>query len=83
MTKKKKADFEAKLAELEGIVGKLDSEELPLEHAIEAYEAGVTLSRELNKTLEEAQRKIEILTQTARGEYQAEPFEDEESDVTG
>ena len=47
-------------------------------HVIE----GISLP-ELNKTLEEAQRKIEILTQTARGEYQAEPFEDEESDVTG
>ena len=83
MTKKKKPDFEAKLAELEAIVAKLDSEELPLEQAIAAYEAGVTLSRDLNKTLEEAQRKIEILTQTARGELRAEPFEDEDADHVG
>lgn len=80
MTRKKKPDFETKLAELETIVRKLDTEELPLEQAIEAYEAGVKLSGELNKTLEEAQQKVEILTQTARGEYRTEPFDEEDGD---
>ena len=53
---------------------------MPLEKAIEAYEAGVKLSFGLNKTLEGAQRKIEILTQTARGEYRAESFDEEADD---
>ena len=78
MARKKKAGFEEKLAELETIVEKLDGDDLPLEQAIEAYEAGVKLSLELNKTLDEAQRKIEILTETARGEMVAEPFEEDD-----
>ena len=77
MAKKKEPTFEEQLGELESIVGRLDNEELPLEEAIKAYETGVKLSFSLNKTLEGAQRKIEILTQTARGEYRAEPFDEE------
>lgn len=78
MAPKKKQTFEKQLADLETIVAKLDNEELPLEQAIEAYEAGVKLSVTLNKTLEEAQRKIEILTLSARGEYDTRDFEEGE-----
>ncbi len=74
--KKKEPTFEEQLAQLENIVRELDSDELPLEKAITAYERGVNLSLVLNKTLEEAQRKIEVLTQTARGDYQAQPIEE-------
>ena len=74
---RKKDSFEHQLAALEAIVAELDEEDVPLERAIEAYEAGVTLSVTLNKTLEEAQRKIEILTRSARGEFEAQPFEEE------
>jgi len=80
MAKKKEPAFEAQLAQLEEIVQKLDAEELPLEEAIAAYEQGVKLSFSLNKTLEEAQRKIEILTQDADGEYQTQPLEEDEGD---
>jgi len=77
MAKKKEPTFEEELAQLEEIVRGLDAEELPLEKAIESYESGVKLSFKLNKTLEEAQRKIEILTRTARGELEPKPFEEE------
>ena len=80
MAKKKGPSFEQQLATLESIVRKMDGEELPLEDAIEAYEAGVKLSFELNQTLEKAQRKIEILTKTAQGAYRAEPFDEEDND---
>ena len=75
---KKEKTFEQELAQLEDIVRQLDAEDLPLEKAIDSYEAGVKLSFKLNKTLEEAQRKIEVLTRTARGEYEAEPFNEDE-----
>jgi exodeoxyribonuclease VII small subunit len=71
----KTTSFEEQLAGLEAIVKELDSDELPLEQAIAAYERGVKLSAALNKTLEEAQRKIEVLTRNADGEVVAEPFE--------
>ncbi len=76
MAKKKEPAFEEQLAQLEGIVRELDSDELPLEQAIASYEKGVKLSFALNKTLEEAQRKIEVLTRTAQDDYRAEPFEE-------
>ncbi len=76
MNKKKDAGFEEQLAQLEEIVARLDSEELPLEKAIEAYESGIRLSLALNKTLDEAQRKVEMLTRNARGELEAKPFDE-------
>ena len=78
MTKKKEPAFETQLAQLEEIVRELDAEELPLEKAIQAYEKGVKLSLALNKTLEDAQRKIEMLTQTAHGQYATQPVEEEQ-----
>ncbi len=68
--------FEEQLAQLEQVVSELDAEDLPLEKAINAYEKGVRLSLALNKTLAQAQQRIEILTQTANGEMVPVPFED-------
>ena len=76
MTKKKEATFEQQLAQLEEVVREMDSDEIPLEKAILSYEKGVKLSLALNKTLEEAQRKIEVLMQTARGQYETRPLEE-------
>lgn len=80
MPARKKDSFETQLAALEAIVAELDEEDVPLERAIEAYEAGVMLSVTLNKTLEEAQRKIEILTRNARGEFESQPFDEDENE---
>ncbi len=44
------------------------------------FEEGVTLSRECQKQLEEAEGRIEILLKKADGKIAAQPFEaDEES----
>ena len=59
-------DFEAALAELEGIVKKLEDGDLPLEKSLELYERGVQLSRFCHSKLEEAERRLEILNE--RGE---------------
>jgi exodeoxyribonuclease VII small subunit len=73
---KKPTDFETALKELEGIVAQLEDGDLPLERALELFERGVTLSRECQKRLEEAERKVEILLKNARGEYEPHPFEE-------
>ena len=83
MSEEQEPSFEVQLANLEDIVQALDAEDLPLEKAIALYEKGVTLSFSLNKTLEEAQRKIEILTKNARGEMTAEPFGEDETHGDG
>jgi exodeoxyribonuclease VII small subunit len=59
-------DFEAAIAELEGIVRKLEEGDLPLEGSLKLYERGVQLSRYCHARLEDAERRIELLNE--RGE---------------
>lgn len=68
--------FEASLAELEGIVEQLEAGDLPLERSLELFEQGVRLSRECQKRLETAERKVEVLIKGSNGAYEAEAFED-------
>lgn len=73
--------FEEQLQQLEEIVRKLDAEDVPLEEAIQHYEAGVKISAKLNDVLDAAQRRVEILS-NKNGDTQAEPFPEEEIDPT-
>jgi exodeoxyribonuclease VII small subunit len=59
-------DFEAALTELDTLVKKLEDGDLSLEQSLALYERGVQLSRFCHARLEEAERRIEILTD--RGE---------------
>ena len=68
-------DFEAAIAELEGIVKKLEEGDMALDASLKLYERGVQLSRFCHARLEEAERRIEVLNE--RGELK--PFtEDKE-----
>ncbi|MBI1874312.1 MAG: exodeoxyribonuclease VII small subunit [Acidobacteria bacterium] len=71
MTEATIKDFEAAIAELEGIVKRLEEGDLPLEQSLELYERGVQLSRFCHARLEEAERRIEILDE--RGELRPAP----------
>ncbi len=64
-------DFEAAIAELEGIVRKLEEGEQALEDSLKLYERGVQLSRFCHARLEEAERRIEVLNE--RGELKPAP----------
>lgn len=55
------ASFETALEQLEGTVARLEEGEMPLEEALELFESGVRLSRQCATTLEDAERRIEIL----------------------
>jgi len=66
--------FEAALASLEGVVARLENGDMPLEAALEAFEAGVKLSRQCAATLDAAERRIEILV-AERGGVRVEPFD--------
>ena len=67
--------FETSLAELEQIVGKLESGDLPLEESLELFEKGIKLSRECRTRLTNAERRIEILIRDANGEIGVEEFD--------
>jgi len=67
--------FETSLAELEQIVGKLESGDLPLEESLDLFEKGIKLSRECRTRLTNAERRIEILMKDADGNLAAEEIE--------
>ncbi|HMG34665.1 MAG TPA: exodeoxyribonuclease VII small subunit [Blastocatellia bacterium] len=72
--------FEASLDELERIVKQLEAGDLPLEASLELFEQGVKLSRDCQKRLDEAERKVEILLRSTDGTYKPAPFEESESE---
>ncbi len=55
------ASFETALKELEQIVTRLESGELPLEDALNAFEQGVQLARQGQQTLQQAEQRVQIL----------------------
>lgn len=73
----KKPEFERSLARLEEVVRRLESPQLGLDEAMKLFEEGVTLSRECQKQLEEAEGRVEILLKKADGKLAAEPFDPE------
>lgn len=70
--------FEAAMKRLEEIVSRMESGDIPLEESLKLFEEGIKLSKELDKTLEEAERRVELLVKDERG-LKVEPFEDDEA----
>ena len=56
-------DFEAALAELEELVGRMESGSLSLEESLAAFERGIKLTRECQSALRSAELRIKALTQ--------------------
>jgi exodeoxyribonuclease VII small subunit len=55
--------FELSLAQLEELVGQLESGDLPLDAALRSFEQGVRLTRECQMALSAAQQKVQLLMQ--------------------
>jgi exodeoxyribonuclease VII small subunit len=70
----RKGDFEKSLTRLEEVVKRMEGPDLSLDEAMKLFEEGVTLSRECQKQLEEAEGRVEILLKKADGKIVAEPF---------
>ena len=60
-SKKNSKSIETRLSELEALLKELESGDLELDQALKKFEQGVKLSRECQKTLEDAEMKIKIL----------------------
>ncbi len=60
-TTKKAPDFEAALKELEQLVETLEQGELSLDESLKQFERGIQLTRSCQKTLKEAEQKVQIL----------------------
>ena len=72
-----KANFEDNMENLEKIVTELENGDLNLDESISKFEEGIKISKECNKILEEAEKKITILLEKD-GELKEENFETEE-----
>lgn len=62
-----KLTFEESLEELESIVEAMEEGEVPLADALAKYERGVTLIKRCRLLLDEAEKKIELLTEDGKG----------------
>ena len=73
MRNNKAPDFEEALAELEGLVERLERGDLPLDEALKTFERGVELTRHCQASLKSAQQKVEILLKRGSS-TEIEPF---------
>jgi exodeoxyribonuclease VII small subunit len=55
------SSLEKSLSDLEAVVEKLESGDLPLEQALKEFERGVKLTRQCQTALKDAEQKVEIL----------------------
>jgi exodeoxyribonuclease VII small subunit len=67
--------FEQALAELEKIVGELESGQAPLERSIEMYERGAALKAHCEKRLEAARLRVEKIVMGPQGAMGVEAAE--------
>jgi exodeoxyribonuclease VII small subunit len=69
--------YDAIVAQLERVVGELESGQLTLEQSIEKFAEGVRLARDASRKLDDAERRVEQLVRSADGGDEAVPFEPE------
>ncbi len=72
-----KKSFEEQIAELEKIINELENGNLNLDDSVVKFEEGMKISKECNKMLENAEKKITILLNGEDGEMKEENFETE------
>jgi exodeoxyribonuclease VII small subunit len=65
--------FEDALAELEGIVRRLEGGQVKLDDAIQSYERGTQLKRHCEKKLNEAQQRVDRIVIGSDGVVTVEP----------
>ena len=72
--------FEKALERLEKIVAELEEGNIPLDEALKKYEEGIKLSRACNEKLNQAEKKIQVLSKSLDGSSKREDFECDEKE---
>ncbi len=70
-------DFEKALSELEQLVERMETGELPLEETLKQFERGIELGQRCQAALESAEQKVQMLIRKSGGDEIAD-FEPEE-----
>ena len=71
--------FEDALAELEGLVQRLEKGELPLEESLAAFERGMALVRQLGDRLTQVEERVDVLLRSETGKMLLRPLRDDEA----
>lgn len=71
--RKKSADLESTLGELEAIVVKMEAGDLSLEESLKAFEKGIKLTRDCQTRLTQAEQQVTKLIEE-QGEITLVPF---------
>jgi exodeoxyribonuclease VII small subunit len=71
--------FEDALAELEGLVQRLEKGELPLEDSLAAFERGMALVRQLGDRLTQVEERVDVLLRSETGKMLLRPLRDDEA----
>lgn len=71
--KKKSPELEQSLADLETLVTRMEQGDLSLEESLNAFEEGIKLTRECQTILDQAEQKVQILTEQ-NGQLTSETF---------
>ena len=69
--------FEKALGELKGIVEKLEKGDLELEESLGMFERGVKLMAVCQKRLEDAERRVEMVSKGIGGKAGLAPFDED------
>lgn len=77
MAAKKKLTFEERLQQVEALIAKMESGEMPLEEAMQQYEAGLNALNALEEELTAAQQRLTVLRQQS-GEDIEVPMEEQQ-----
>lgn len=77
MAAKKKLTFEERLQQVEALIAKIESGEMPIEEAMQQYEAGLNALNALEKELTAAQQRLTVLRQQS-GEDIEVPMEEQQ-----
>lgn len=77
MAAKKKLTFEERLQQVEALIAKMESGEMPLEEAMQQYEAGLNALNALEKELTAAQQRLTVLRQQSSEDVEL-PMEEQQ-----
>ena len=67
--------FEESMLELEQVVASLESGDITLDESLKLFEKGIKLSKSCQKKLDDAEKKVKILTASDNGDMEEKDFE--------
>lgn len=68
-------NFEASMSKLEEIVKKLETGDVTLDESLALFEQGIKLSKNCQKMLDDAEKKVSVLTANSEGVMEKQDFD--------